>query len=360
MQENIKRFYLMKKKILIVVPSFKILGGVANHYQGLAPFWKNNIKYCFYGKRKNIPAILMLLPDLIAFIFRMIFVKYEAVIINPSLRPYQIKRDGVYLKIAHFFGKKVITFIHGWDNSYAEEIKNAPQEFCKTYGKSTFIYVLYSEFKTVLDSLPLNVPVLLTTTKVKDELIENFHITSRTGEIKTLLFLARADKFKGLDITIRAFEILKKSNPELKLNICGTGNALDDAKEYVTTRKIEDVYFKGHVSGAAVTDEFKKSDIYILPTHGEGMATSVLEAMAFGLPIISRPVGGINDFFKEGEMGYLLKSFSPEDYAEKIQHLIDNPALTKEIADRNHCYAKQHFLASKVAEKFENDIKEHL
>ena len=348
------------KKILIVVPSFKILGGVANHYQGLASHWRNKIEYLFYGKRKSIPAIVTLLPDLMIFIFKMIFFRYDAVIINPSLRPYQIRRDGMYLKIAHFFGKKVITFIHGWDENYAEELKKSPEKFCKTYGKSLFIYVLYSGFKKVLDELPLNIPVLLTTTKVKDELLANFNVIERSGEIKTLLFLARADKLKGLDITIKAFEILKKNNAGLKLNVCGTGNALDDAKEYVTTRKIEDVYFKGHVSGDAVTEEFKKSDIYILPTHGEGMATSVLEAMAFGLPIISRPVGGINDFFKEGEMGFLLKSFSPEDYAEKIQHLIDNPALTKEIADRNHCYAKQHFLASKVAEKFENDIKEHL
>lgn len=344
------------KKILIIVPSFKILGGVANHYQGLAPHWKNDIEYQFYGKRRNIPAIITLVPDLLVFIYKMMFMKYDAVIINPSLRPYQLKRDGVYHKIAHFFGKKVITFIHGWDNSYAEEISRAPEKFCKIYGNSKFIYVLYSGFKKVLDSLPLNVPVLLTTTKVKNELIEDYDITKRTGEINTILFLARADKAKGLDITIKAFEILKKNNPHLKLNICGTGNALEDAKEYVAQNKISDVIFKGHVSGIAVAKEFKEADIYILPTHGEGMATSVLEAMAFGLPIISRPVGGVNDFFVESKMGYLLESFSPSDYAEKIQFLINNPSLVSEIAKTNHQYAKEHFLASKVAEKFEKDI----
>lgn len=350
----------MKKKLLIVVPSFKILGGVANHYQGLAPHWQNNVKYIFYGKRKNIPAIITLVPDLIAFTLRMMFFKYDAVIINPSLRPYQLKRDGIYLKIAYFFGKKVITFIHGWDEMYAREISKSPAKFCCTYGKSTFIYVLYSGFKKVLDSLPLNVPVLLTTTKVKDEMLEDFDISQRSGKIETILFLARADKLKGLDVTIKTFELLKQENPNLKLNICGTGNALEETKEYVANKGIKDVYFKGHVSGTDVAKEFINSDIYILPTYSEGMATSVLEAMAFGLPIISRPVGGVCDFFKDGEMGFLIESFSPEEYAQKIQYLINNPTLTKEIARTNHNYAKEYFLASKVAERFEKDIRNNL
>ena len=347
-------------KILIVVPSFKILGGVANHYQGLAPYWKNDVKYLFYGKRKRIPAILTLLPDLLAFTLRMMFVKYDAVVINPSLRPYQLKRDGIYLLIARFWGKKVITFIHGWDNCCAENIAKSPQKFCKVYGKSSFIYVLCSGFKKVLDALPMDVPVLLTTTKVKDGLLDDFDVAKRTGKIETILFLARADKLKGLDITIKAYEILKKANPGLKLNVCGTGNALEDMKDYVLKNGLEDVHFKGHVSGVEVAQEFKNADLYILPTHGEGMATSILEAMAFGLPIISRPVGGVNDFFKNEEMGYLLESFSPVDYAEKIQYLIDNPSIVRNIAIANHNYAKGHFLASKVAEGIEENLEKYL
>lgn len=351
---------MIKHNILITVPSFKILGGVANHYLGLAPHWTNNIKYQFYGKRFHIPAIITFIPDFIAFIFRMIFMKYDAVIINPSLRPYQIKRDGLYLDVAHFFGKKVITFIHGWDDDFAKKISADSGRFCKVYGKSLFIYVLYSGYKAILDSLPLNVPVLLTSTKVNNSLLNSFSLSCRTGKISTILFLARADKLKGLDIAIKAFEILKKTNKDLKLNICGTGNALNEAKQYVSYHKIRDISFKGHVSGADVATEFIGSDLYILPTHTEGMATSVLEAMAFGLPIISRPVGGINDFFQEGEMGYLLESFSPSDYASKIQYLIDNPNLVKRMAQNNHIYAKEHFLASQVAERIEKDINRYI
>ena len=348
------------KNILIVVPSFKILGGVANHYEGLKPYWTHNVDYIFYGKRPYLPAIITLIPDLIAFTFRCAFMKYDVIILNPSLRSYQIKRDGIYHAIANFFNKKVITFIHGWDNAYASQLLKDPQPFCKIYGKSVFIYVLYSEFKKVLDALPIRIPVLLSTTKVKDSLINGFDMKNRIGEIKTILFLARADKQKGLDVTIRTYEILKQTNPQLKLKICGVGNALEEAQQYVRLNNIQDVNFRGHITGEDVANEFSEADIYILPTHGEGMATSILEAMAFGLPIISRPVGGINDFFEEGRMGYLIESFAPVDYAIKIQSLIDNIEQTKKISHYNHHYAVEHFLASKVANRFENDINVYL
>src|SRR5690554_8211066 len=79
------------------------------------------------------------------------------------------------------------------------------------------------------------------------------------------------------------------------------------------------------------------------------MPTSVLEAMAFGLPIISRPVGGLVDFFEEDKMGYLIESLDPKEYADKIVQLLENNQKMKEIGIYVHIYAKKHFMDSKVA-----------
>lgn len=345
----------MKHRILIVVPSFKILGGVANHYMGLNPYWKYKVQYCTYGKRPKIPAIFCLLPDLLIYIFKLIFYKIDIVIVNPSLRKYQLRRDTIYLILARLFRKKVVTFIHGWDYSLAEQITKKPYWFKHTYGKSMFIYVLCSDFKKTLENLNISAPVVLTTTKVADNLITHNH-KEHTGQIKQILFLARIIRTKGIFTTLDTFSILKKNNPHLKLSICGTGSALEEAKKYAKQLNLADVTFHGNVSGDKLIEQFKTSDLYILPSHEEGMATSVLEAMAFGLPIISRPVGGAKDFFINGEMGYLLESFDPNDYANIIQSLIDNPQLTAKISQNNEAYAKTHFLASKVTEKFEIDI----
>lgn len=50
-------------------------------------------------------------------------------------------------------------------------------------------------------------------------------------------------------------------------------------------------------------------DIFFFPFYGEGMPISVLEAMAFSMPVITRNVGGIKDFFINGEMGFCTDSF---------------------------------------------------
>ena len=102
------------------------------------------------------------------------------------------------------------------------------------------------------------------------------------------------------------------------------------------------------------------ADLYILPTYQEGMATSVLEAMAFGLPVLSRPVGGVRDFWKNKDMGFLMESLDSHDYAQQIEQLIGDSSLVEHISTFNRQYARDHFLASKVTEKFEDDIKKFL
>ena len=87
------------------------------------------------------------------------------------------------------------------------------------------------------------------------------------------------------------------------------------------------------------------------------MPLSVLEAMAFGLPVITTRVGGIPDFFEDGKMGFFLASRKPAHIADKITYLLERPTLMKQISEYNYHYAKEHFYASKVAKRFENIIE---
>lgn len=345
-------------RILIVCPSFKILGGVANHYKGLDPYWSSEIIYSFQGKRKHISAFFTLIPDFIRYIFLLLFKSPDVVVVNPSLRKYQLFRDSLYVILARLFRVDVVTFIHGWDDSVASEIIIHPNYFLWTFGKSLFINVLYSGFRDKLLQAGVKVPVLLSTTKVSNGLLNGFDVNSRTGEVKQLLFLARLETSKGILIVLEAFLKLKRKYPYLKLSVCGTGSALNEAQRYVHDNNLPDVLFHGNVSGELLVKQFKDSDVYLLPTtHGEGMATSVLEAMAFGLPVITRPVGGVCDFFVDGKMGYLLDSLNPDFYVEAVETLINDHCRTRNISLRNHTYAIKHFLASEVAKCFENDIR---
>lgn len=343
--------------ILIVVPSFEILGGVANHYMGLHPYWTNHVIYSFQGRRKKIPAIIMLIPDYTKYLYLLIFKNVDVVFVNPSLCRYQLIRDAIYIWLARLFKKKVVTFIHGWDWKTATYLTKHSLMFLNTFGKSKFIYCLGSDFRNRLIEQGIKCPILLTTTKVSDELIADFNISKRNGEIREILFLARLEKSKGIYQTLEAYKKLKSVYPYLSLSICGSGSEEQSAKKYVNDNNIADVRFYGNVSGSEKITRFSKADIYILPTtHHEGMTTSILEGMAFGLPIISRPIGGIVDFFIQGKMGFLLDSTDAYDYAERIEFLLKRPGLVKQIAINNYQYAIQHFLASSVVRAIEHDL----
>lgn len=348
----------MSQNILIVTPDLKMLGGVANHYLGLKKYWKQGVKYIYYGRRLDLslPAFILLLPDLFNFLIKLISKRPDVVIINPSLRKYQLIRDGLYLIIAKIFKIKVITFFHGWDFQIASQILNRPKLFRMIYGKSDLMYVLCQQFKDQLLEIGVTSLIHLTTTKVDDKLISEFDINQKSYN-KSILFLARIEENKGILIALEAFKLVQKNYPEAVFKVAGNGSALKKAIELVESENINNVEFLGSISGEKLIESFKESSIYILPTtHGEGMPTSVLEAMAFGLPIVTRPVGGLNDFFEEGKMGNLVESLDPVDYASAITALIKQEKKSREIGMFNHKYALDNFLASTVAKKIEADI----
>lgn len=350
-------------RLLIITPEIHRLGGVANHYLGLSTHWTVPVSYLFYGKRSDkTPTWLTLLLypyDYLRFIGMLITGKGDVVVINPSLRKAQVIRDGLFLLTARAFRRPVVTFIHGFGTDYAARLARKGGLFRWCYNKSAFIYTLYSGFREQLQKTGITCPILLTTTKVSDELLEGAVIPVRS-DIKNILFAARIIREKGIFITLQAFETLKQRHPQLHLTVCGDGPALEEAKRFADGHRIGDISFMGNIHGDSLRDAYLNADLYILPTHQEGMATTVLEAMAFGLPVISRPVGGVKDFWQDGDMGYLLESLDSQDYAARIERLICAPRLVQHISSFNRQYARQHFLASEVAKKFEEDVRKHI
>jgi glycosyltransferase involved in cell wall biosynthesis len=69
------------------------------------------------------------------------------------------------------------------------------------------------------------------------------------------------------------------------------------------------------------------ADIFIFPSHHEGLPISLIEAMAAGLPVIATCVGGIPDLIDNNRNGILVNSQSPDELAEAMKSLIENKQL---------------------------------
>ena len=111
----------------------------------------------------------------------------------------------------------------------------------------------------------------------------------------------------------------------------------------------------GALSGEERLRAYRKADFFF-PSYGEGMPTVVLEAMAFGLPVVTRRVGGLVDFFEDGKMGRITDSLDPNVYADMIEPFLNNPEYCLRTSYYNYQYAQEHFLATKVGRKIEMTI----
>lgn len=341
-------------KILINTPNYKkpASGGVANHYYGLKNYWHENVRYNIVGSRNKAGSGKYWLPfDILKFVLKILFFNPNLVVINPSLAPNALRRDALFLKIAKIFGRKVLVFFHGFNFYYAEEINKV--DFIPKFGKADAFIVLSNKAKSYLQKWGIKAPIELATTKVDDRLISNFNIADRTGSVNNILFLTRITKEKGIFIALETFKLLSEKYPHLQYTVVGAGSELDDAKQYVEDNKIPNVVFTGALTGDALADQFKQGDLYLFTSFHEGMPTSVLEAMAFGLSVVTRPVGGLVDFFENGKMGEMVDSFEAEDFVPMVEKYLNDKELTKQTSAYNHEYAKKHFLASQVALRLE-------
>lgn len=355
-------------KILIDTPLITIPAGVANHYLGLRNFFSKEVTYnqyipnsfiqlkirnAFIGK---IFRAFLFVFDIIKLFFLIIKLKKPVILLNPSLGYSALFRDSIKLRIGKFFNCKIVVFIHGWDVEYFKKVNR--KKFYNTWKFVDGFIVLASQFKLQLQDLGINSPILVTTTKVDDKIF-SFSNTIAKQSMKNLLFLARIEKAKGLSITIQALTILQKKYPYLNLRVVGSGTYLEEAIQEVKKNNVNNVYFTGALFGENLLAEYKKADVYILPTsHGEGMPTTILEAMAFGLPVISRPVGGIVDFFENDKMGFLIESLDPHDFASKIEVLLNDKNRINFISEYNKSFAYTNFRASKVAQQLEKFLHE--
>jgi len=87
----------------------------------------------------------------------------------------------------------------------------------------------------------------------------------------------------------------------------------------------------GHVPHHEIRSHLNELKLLVLPSYGEGLPKTILEAMACGTPVLATSVGGIPDVIKDGETGFILEDNSPECIARNILRVLEYPKLDEII-----------------------------
>lgn len=150
-----------------------------------------------------------------------------------------------------------------------------------------------------------------------------------------LIFLGGTRHAKGGDLLVRSLNIIKDQMPNFKLYILRTIPKNHFIRKYVEDNNLDkEVIFVGYKRPPEYYQYIKSSDIFILPSRTEGIAASLLEAMALGKPIVATNVGGTPELIKQGVNG-VLSSINPIDIANNIINLWKNPNQRESISNSN-------------------------
>jgi glycosyltransferase involved in cell wall biosynthesis len=148
-----------------------------------------------------------------------------------------------------------------------------------------------------------------------------------------ILFLGRITPQKGLGYLIRA---MTKIETRCRLVVASDGYELPRMRALTAKLRLEDrVSFLGAVDYAAVADLYAKAKVLAVPSvWPEPFGLVGPEAMSYGVPVVAFRVGGIPEWLRDGETGFLVEPKNVEELAHRIDLLLKDPALARRLGSQ--------------------------
>lgn len=147
-----------------------------------------------------------------------------------------------------------------------------------------------------------------------------------------LLSVGELQKRKNHEVIIKALADL--NNPNVKYIICGQGVLGNRLLELISSLNLQNqVFLLGYRQD--IPEIMNACDIYAHPSVREGLGLASLEAMAFGLPLITSNVQGLPDYVKNGVTGYMCSPKDVTAFSENINKLVCDESLRKKISAEN-------------------------
>jgi glycosyltransferase involved in cell wall biosynthesis len=149
-------------------------------------------------------------------------------------------------------------------------------------------------------------------------------IRSSSDDRSYALFVGRLSPEKGVETLLRAHADVSS---EIKLKIAGTGPL-----ERAIRGRFPKIELLGHLTGPALEAEFGGASVVVVPSDWyENCPMSILEAMAYGKPVIGSDLGGIPELIVHGKTGFL---FPAGDYAQlgsRLLELMGHPEMRRQF-----------------------------
>jgi len=194
-----------------------------------------------------------------------------------------------------------------------------------------------------------------------DDVAERFGLEGR----RVVLFVGRVTRGKGVHVLLKAFRVLAKRYPDLKLVVAGPLSdrfGEEGVSEYARAlmayaeRSLSEgsYVFTGAVDRETLRKLYSTAYVCVLPSYFEAFPMVLIEAMASGCPVIGSDAGGIPDIVVDGYNGLLFRRGDYADLASKLKMLLEDESLRNAMSANARRYAVEKFGWQAVALKMRN------
>lgn len=335
-------------KVLVVATSPESRGGIATVVNAIrkTSVWET-YKCCWIETHIDRSLLFKVTKLIIGFIKYIILLPWYDIIHIHLSTTISANRKYYFYKLARIFRKKVVIHLHCgsqlsdiWNSKYEDMFINADR--CIVLSNSIRNLIVSRTGKgdnvdVVYNPSPSNIEISLS--QKRDNII---------------LFAATLYKEKGYLDLIEAFAQIATKYPKWQLVLAGNGNQEEGLNKSILLGIEKQVKFLGWIKGLDKDKVFRSASIFCLPSYAEGFPMAVLDAWAYGIPVITTPVGGIPDIVVDGKNGLLFKPGDVNELAQKLTLLIENNELRTQISTESLHLANTTFNCTTIANQLAN------
>ncbi len=272
-----------------------------------------------------------------------------------------VGREIVQLKRIGLTSARIVTTFYGWDcSSYV--LKYGKKVYDDLFRFGDLVLCLSEEMKDRLRGLgcPEEKIVIHHLGIDTDRFQPENSTGGRANGTVNLLTIGRMVEKKGIAYALQAVSKLIGKYPHIRYTVIGGGPLKNELERLASDLGISrNVHFTGPRDQTEILAAMRVSDIFIAPSvtavdgDKEGTPTVLMEAQAFGLPVVSTLHSGIPEVVIDGGSGYLVPEKDANSLAEKLSVLIDDSGLRRSMGVAGRNYVGKEYNAALLAGKLE-------
>jgi glycosyltransferase involved in cell wall biosynthesis len=208
------------------------------------------------------------------------------------------------------------------------------------FGQFHRLLVLGERWRTMFTEHGLAMPIEICPSTFRREMFERGRACTRDERAGTvrILFLGQVGRRKGVLDLLDATARLLTQGRDVTVTIAGPDQQPGErnaAMARAAERSLGALaQFPGAVHGEALYKLFEQHDLFVLPSYNEGIPAVLYEAGAFGLPVVTTPVGAIPDLIRDGSNGLLVAPGDLDALTAAIDRLVQDAALRHKLGEQ--------------------------